>query len=48
VLLLGAFYWVCWTKIWPKLGGYRIVAERREDERGQEHVRYVKVYGKHE
>jgi hypothetical protein len=48
VLLLGIFYWFCWTKVWPKLGGYKIVAQRHEDAQGIEHVRYVKVYHKKE
>ena len=48
VLLLGGFYWVCWTKIWPKLGGYKIVSERYEDAQGNEHVKYVKLYTKHD
>ncbi|KAI1432538.1 amino acid transporter [Xylaria sp. CBS 124048] len=43
VLLLGAFYWACWTKIWPAIGGYKIVAERIVDEDGVEVVRYRKV-----
>ncbi|KAF2196989.1 amino acid transporter [Delitschia confertaspora ATCC 74209] len=46
VLLLGVFYWVCWTKIWPKIGGYKIVAERHIAEDGVEVVRYVKVGNK--
>lgn len=48
VLLLGVVYWVCWTKVWPKLGGYKIVSERYEDDVGTEHIRYVKVYTKNE
>lgn len=48
VLLLGIVYWVCWTKIWPKIGGYKIETERHEDEQGAEHIRYVKVYTKYE
>ncbi|KAH8165165.1 hypothetical protein CIB48_g3095 [Xylaria polymorpha] len=43
VLLLGAFYWVCWTKIWPAIGGYKIVATRIIDEQGVEAIRYRKV-----
>lgn len=43
VLLLGAVYWVLWTKLWPRLGGYRLVAERLVDEDGVEVVRYRKV-----
>ncbi|CAI4215534.1 unnamed protein product [Parascedosporium putredinis] len=43
VLLLGVAYWVGWTKIWPKIGGYRIIAERTIDEDGAEVVRYKKV-----
>ncbi|KAF2712695.1 amino acid transporter [Pleomassaria siparia CBS 279.74] len=48
VLLLGVVYWVCWTKLWPKIGGYHVATERRVDEDGVEHVRYIKVYNKHE
>jgi amino acid transporter len=48
VLLLGVVYWVLWTKVVPKIGGYKIVAERHMDAEGVEHIRYVKVYGKHE
>ncbi|KAK6206619.1 hypothetical protein LQW54_007571 [Pestalotiopsis sp. IQ-011] len=47
VLLLGAFYWVCWTKIWPAIGGYRIEAQRIVDETGVEVIRYRKVDLKH-
>ena len=43
VLLLGAVYWLCWTKVWPAVGGYRIVAERHVDEDGAEVVRYKKL-----
>jgi amino acid transporter len=46
VLLLGVVYWFCWTKVWPRFGGYKIVSERYEDASGVEHVRYVKVYTK--
>ncbi|EHA45828.1 high-affinity methionine permease [Pyricularia oryzae 70-15] len=44
VLLLGAAYWAVWTKLWPKLGGYRIEAERITDEDGEEVIRYRKVH----
>ncbi|KAF3011358.1 hypothetical protein E8E14_008053 [Neopestalotiopsis sp. 37M] len=47
VLLLGAVYWVCWTKIWPAIGGYRIEAQRIVDEQGVEVIRYRKVDLKH-
>jgi len=43
VLFLGAFYWVLWTKVWPKLGGYRIEAERTIGQDGVEVVRYHKI-----
>ncbi|KAI0145467.1 amino acid/polyamine transporter I [Xylariaceae sp. FL1272] len=43
VLLLGALYWICWTKIWPAIGGYKIVATRIIDEDGVEAIRYHKV-----
>jgi amino acid transporter len=46
VLLLGVAYWLCWTKVWPKFGGYKITSERYEDADGNEHVRYVKIYMK--
>lgn len=48
VLLLGVFYWVMWTKVLPRIGGYKIVAERTFDETGAEVVRYRKVNLKHE
>ncbi|KAK8879025.1 high-affinity methionine permease [Apiospora arundinis] len=44
VLLLGGLYWVCWTKIWPAVGGYKVVAERIEDEEGNEVLRYRKIH----
>jgi amino acid transporter len=44
VLLLGAFYWYLWTRVWPKIGGYRIVADRFvSDVDGHEVVRYKKI-----
>ncbi|CRK23578.1 hypothetical protein BN1723_013029 [Verticillium longisporum] len=43
VLLLGALWWLCWTKIWPSIGGHKIVAERQYDEQGHEVIRYKKV-----
>lgn len=48
VLLVGVLYWVLWAKVWPKIGGYKVVAERvvvSESESGdmQEVVRYRKV-----
>jgi amino acid transporter len=48
VLLLGAFYWLCWTKIWPRIGGYKVVAERHVADDGAEVVRYVKVFHKND
>lgn len=49
VLLLGAVYWYLYTKLWPKIGGYKIVAERTASEDdGREVIRYIKVkVGKH-
>lgn len=45
VLLFGAFYWLLYTRVWPKIGGYKIVSERFESEvDGHEVVRYRKVY----
>jgi len=46
VLFLGVVYWFAWTRVWPKFGGYKIVSERYEDQAGNEHIRYVKVYTK--
>ncbi|TDZ16836.1 High-affinity methionine permease [Colletotrichum sidae] len=46
VLLLGGFYWLCWTKIWPAIGGYKIDAERSYDAEGHEIIRYRKVSNK--
>lgn len=43
VLFLGGIYWVCWTKLWPAIGGYRIEAHRVIDEYGVEVIRYRKV-----
>ncbi|KAI8290864.1 High-affinity methionine permease [Colletotrichum sp. SAR 10_98] len=43
VILLGGVYWVCWTKIWPAFGGYKIVAERSYDEDDNEVIRYKKI-----
>ncbi|KAI6782611.1 High-affinity methionine permease-like protein [Emericellopsis cladophorae] len=44
VLLLGVVYWVGWTKVFPRIGGYKVVAERTFDEGGTEMVRYRKVH----
>lgn len=43
VLLLGAVYWGFWNKILPRIGGYKIVAERTFNESGVEVVRYKRV-----
>jgi uncharacterized membrane protein len=48
VLLLGVVYWTFWTKIVPRIGGYKILAQRHVDGNGVEHVKYIKVYTKHE
>ncbi|KAL2212999.1 amino acid transporter [Sarocladium strictum] len=48
VLLLGVVYWGVWNRLLPRLGGYKIVAERTFDETGGEVVRYRKVNIKHE
>ncbi|ERF68600.1 hypothetical protein EPUS_07161 [Endocarpon pusillum Z07020] len=49
VLIAGAVYWWLWTRVWPRIGGYRLEAERCVSEiDGSETVRYRKVYmGKH-
>ncbi|KAH6889656.1 amino acid permease-domain-containing protein [Thelonectria olida] len=43
VLILGGVYWLLWTKVLPRIGGYKIVADRTFDENGTEVVRYRKV-----
>ncbi|KAI9802540.1 MAG: hypothetical protein M1833_001612 [Piccolia ochrophora] len=44
VLLLGVLYWYIWTRVWPKIGGYKIVAERFvSPSDGHEVVRYRKI-----
>ncbi|KAI5795328.1 amino acid/polyamine transporter I [Peziza echinospora] len=43
VLILGGIYWAIWTKLLPKIGGYKIVSERKILEDGAEVVRYRKV-----
>ncbi|KAM0234923.1 hypothetical protein ACHAPO_006288 [Fusarium lateritium] len=47
VLILGAVYWTFWTKIFPKIGGYKVVADRTFDDAGVETVRYRKVSVRH-
>lgn len=44
VLVLGAVYWAGWTKILPRVGGYKVVVEREVLEDGAEAVRFRKVY----
>ena len=43
VLVLGVVYWAVWTKLLPRLGGYKVVSERKVLEDGGEVVRYRKV-----
>lgn len=43
VLLLGGVYWVFWKVVLPRIGGYRVVAEREVLEGGAEVVRFKKV-----
>ncbi|KAK3685177.1 amino acid permease-domain-containing protein [Podospora appendiculata] len=43
VLLLGVVYWAFWIKVWPKLGGYVVVAETSIDEYGAEVVTYGRL-----
>lgn len=43
-LLLGAAYWVLWAKVWPRLGGYTVVAEKTINEDGEEVVSYIKIW----
>jgi hypothetical protein len=43
VLLLGVFYWACWTKVLPRVGGYKVESQRSTDENGDEIVRYLKI-----
>lgn len=43
VLLLGGVYWTFWTKVLPRIGGYRVVAERSISDDGVETVKYVRI-----
>lgn len=43
VLILGAVYWTFWTKVFPAIGGYKIVAQRIVTDDGAEVIRYKKV-----
>ncbi|KAB8446269.1 hypothetical protein FH972_025249 [Carpinus fangiana] len=43
VLLAGAFYWLLWARVWPRLGHYQIESERIILEDGTEVVRYKKL-----
>lgn len=44
VLLLGVIYWGFWTRVWPRIGGYKIEVERIVSEiDGSETVRYRKL-----
>lgn len=43
VLLFGGVYWVFWKVVLPRIGGYKVVAEREVLEGGAEVVRYRKV-----
>jgi hypothetical protein len=44
VLLFGGVYWLGWTRVWPRIGGYKIVVEKSVNEiDGSEVVRYRKV-----
>jgi hypothetical protein len=43
VLLLGVVYWCFWTKVFPRIGGYKVVAERTFNDSGVETVQYRKV-----
>lgn len=43
VLLLGVAYWAVWTRVLPRIGGYKIVAEKIILEDNAEVVRYRKV-----
>lgn len=40
---LGAVYWLGWTKLFPKIGGYRVEAERSVGPDGEEVIRYIRV-----
>lgn len=46
ILVLGVVYWAMWTKVWPRFGGYTVVAGRRVDEHGEEVVIYTKIWKK--
>ncbi|KAK9375469.1 amino acid/polyamine transporter I [Lipomyces chichibuensis] len=42
-LFMGVVYWVVWSVIMPRLGGYQIVDKIVIEEDGSESVRYLKV-----
>ncbi|KAK9361282.1 amino acid permease-domain-containing protein [Lipomyces starkeyi] len=42
-LFMGVVYWVVWSVIMPRLGGYQIIDEIVIEEDGNETVRYLKV-----
>ena len=44
MLLVGVAYWAGWTKILPRVGGYKVVVERQVLDDGAEAVRFRKVY----
>ncbi len=43
VLGLGGVYWLLWTKVWPRFGGYAVSTARVIDDSGVEVVRYRRV-----
>jgi hypothetical protein len=45
VLLLGAVYWLLWTRVWPKWSGYDVVAELDLDDDDGKGVVYGELLG---
>ena len=43
IFVIGFLYWVLWSKIFPRLGGYRIEARRVTDGEGKEVVEYHRI-----
>ncbi|KAF5553401.1 high-affinity methionine permease [Fusarium napiforme] len=43
VLILGGVYWSFWTKILPRIGGYKVVADRTFDDSGVETVSLTNI-----
>ena len=43
ILILGVVYWFGFLKVFPRLGGYKLLVEREILEDGSEVVRYKRI-----